>query len=151
LIRERLNAALKDAAENGDERAAATLRLVLAALKERDACARNAGAREGLSDAEIIALLREMIAQRRQEIARCEEQARLDTADQEAEEIAILERFLPQQMSGEQIDAAVDDAIRETGATRLKDTGRVIARLKERHGGEMDLARAKRHACQRLS
>lgn len=150
MIRERLSAALKDAAEAGEQRAVATLRLIQAALRERDHCAREAGAAEGLSDQEIRGMLRDMIAQRREEIARCEACARVDLAEQEAEEIGIIEQFLPRKMSEEEIGRAVDAAIAEVGATRLKDTGKVIAALKERYNGQMDFACAKRILQQRL-
>ncbi|HET6466809.1 MAG TPA: GatB/YqeY domain-containing protein [Geminicoccaceae bacterium] len=149
-MRDRLSGALKHATEAGDQRAAATLRLILTAIKERDHCAREAGAADGLSEAEIQAMLRRMVEQRREDITRCEECARVDVAEQEAEEIRIIERFLPQQMNEGQIASAVDAAIRDCGATRLKDTGRVIAALKERHCGQMDFGSAKRLLCERL-
>jgi uncharacterized protein YqeY len=95
-------------------------------------------------------MLRDMIEQRRCDIPRCEEAARVDQAEREAEEIAILERFLPPRMSANQTALAVDDTIRELGATKLKDTGRVIAALKERYSGQMDFATAKRLLCERL-
>ncbi len=150
MLRERLHAAFKDANERGDERALATLRLVLAALKERDHCSRSAGAAEGMADEDIRAMLRDMVEQRKAEIGRCECCAQLDLAEKEAEEIGILERFLPAPMSDSEIGAAVELAIRELGATRLKDTGRVIATLKERFNGQMDFTRAKRLLCERL-
>ena len=133
-----------------DSNSAATLRLVLAALKERDHCAREAGVAEELDDAAIEAMLRDMVAQREIDIARCEETARLDDAEQEAAEIEVLQQFLPQRMSDDEIDAAVDEMIGEVEARRLKDTGRVIAALKERYYGEMDFARAKRLVCRKL-
>jgi hypothetical protein len=145
-----LAGALKDAIDSGERRAAGTLRLIIAALKERDHCAREAGAADGISDAEIVAMLRDMIEQRRLEIPRCEKSARVDIAEQEASEIAIIEQFLPQPMSEGQIAGAVDTAIRELGASRLKDCGRVIAALKERYNGQMDFACAKRLVCERL-
>jgi uncharacterized protein len=150
LLRDRLQAALKDAAQNGDERAAATLRLVLTALQQRDHGSRESPGGEGLSDDAIIELLKTMVAQRRIEIGRCETHAHLDLAEQEAEEIRILERFLPPRMDEQQIGIAVDDAIKELGATRLKDAGRVIAALKERFNGQMDFSRAKQVLCRRL-
>ncbi len=150
MLRERLQAALKEASEKGDGRAAATLRLVLAALDERDRSAREAGGREEVDDAAIVAMLRKMIEQRRDEIARCEACARVEEAEREAEEIAVLERFLPPQMSEEEIARAVDAAIEELEARSLKDTGRVIAALKSRFNGHMDLGRAKRMVCERL-
>jgi uncharacterized protein YqeY len=141
---------MKDAAQSGDERAAATLRLVLTALQERERGARESGASASLPDAEIVALLRNMVAQRRTEIGRCETHAHLDLAQREAEEIGILERFLPPRMDEQQIGLAVEDVIKELGATRLKDAGRVIATLKERFDGQMDFGKAKRLLCSRL-
>lgn len=150
VLRDRLNAALKDAVETGEQRAVATLRLIQAALRERDHCAREAGEVEGLSDRDIRSMLRDMVEQRREEIARCEARARVDIAEQEAEEIGIIEQFLPPRMSEAEIGQAVDSAIADVGATRLKDTGKVIAALKERYNGQMDFACAKRLLCQRL-
>jgi uncharacterized protein YqeY len=150
VLRERLSAALKEAAEAGEQRAVATLRLILAAIRERDRVARKAGSAEGLGEAGIEAMLQDMVAQRRQEIARCETCARVERAEQEAQEIRVIEPFLPPRMSQAEIDAAVEAAITTLGATRLKDTGKVIAALKERYGGRMDFARAKRILCERL-
>jgi uncharacterized protein len=150
VIRERLNAALKDAAETGEPRALATLRLILAAVRERDHCAREAGSAEGLSDGEIRAMLQDMVAQRRGEITRCEACARIDLAQQEAEEIGVIEQFLPSRMSEKEIAHAVDTAIMALGAAKLKDTGKVIAALKRQYDGQMDFACAKRFVCQRL-
>ena len=133
-----------------DAKAASTLRLVMAALKERDHCAREAGVAEELDDPAIEAMLRDMVAQRELDIARCEQAARLDDAQQEAAEIEVLQQFLPQRMTDAEIAAAVDEMISEIGASRLKDTGRVIAALKERYYGEMDFARAKRLVCRKL-
>lgn len=150
MLRERLSGALKGAIDSGDERAAATLRLVLAAVKERDCCTGRTASADGISDDDIVVMLRDMVEQRRCYIPRCEETARLDQAQQEAEEIAILERFLPPRMSEGQTESAVDETIRELGATKLKDTGRVIAALKQRYNGQMDFGTAKRLLCQRL-
>ncbi len=150
MLRERLQAALREAGEKGDERAARTLRLVLAALDERERSAHEDGAEEPLDDEAILQLLREMIAQRRQEIERCEASARVEEAEREAEEIEILEHFLPAPMSPREIDEAVEEAIRDLGATSLKDAGRVLSALKARYNGRIDLARAKKLVCGRL-
>ncbi len=148
MLRERLASALREAP---DADTAGTLRLVLAALKERDHCARESGAAEELGDEAIEAMLRDMVEQRHGEILRCEEHARLEEAEQEAAEIGVLKQFLPKPMSDGEVDKAVDSMIDEVGATRLKDTGKVIAALKERYDGEMDFARAKRRVCARLA
>jgi uncharacterized protein YqeY len=91
-----------------------------------------------------------MVAQRRREIVRCEACARVDVAEQEAEEIGVIEQFLPPRMSQAEIDSAVETAIKDVGATKLKDTGKVIAALKQRYNGQMDFACAKRLLCERL-
>lgn len=148
VLRERLASALREAP---DADTAATLRLVMAALKERDHCAREAGTAEELDDGSIEAMLHDMVTQRQDEILRCEERARLEEAEQEAAEIGVLKQFLPRRMNESEVDAAVDGMIDEVGAKRLKDTGKVIAALKERYNGEMDFARAKRRVCTRLA
>jgi uncharacterized protein YqeY len=133
-----------------DQRAAGTLRLIQAALQERDHCARAAGADDGVSDVEIEAMLRDMIDDRLQHIPHCERTARVDLAEQESEEIAIIQQFLPARMSEPQVASAVEQVIGELGATKLKETGRIIAALKQRYDGQMDFAVAKRLLCQRL-
>ncbi len=148
MLRERLVTALREAP---DADTAGTLRLVLAALKERDHCARESGAAEELDDEAIEVMLRDMVQQRQGEILRCEEHARLEEAEQGAAEIGVLKQFLPKPMSDSEVDRAVDVMIDEVGATRLKDTGKVIAALKERYDGEMDFVRAKRRVCTRLA
>lgn len=156
VLRDRLNTAFKDANEAGDQRAASTLRLILTAIKERDLCAREAAGgggeagAEGVCDEQIRGMLAAMVDQRRREIQRCEECARLEMAEQEAEEIRVIERFLPPKMSEAETESAVGEAIAAIGASRLKDAGRVIAALKERYNGRMDFARAKRLLCARL-
>lgn len=150
MLRQRLQAALKEATERTDERTAAMLRLVLAAIKERDHCLRATGQAQAVGDEEIEELLREMVAQREAEIAKCESQARLEQAEQESQEIGILQSFLPPRLGEAETRAAVEDAIRAVGATKLKDTGKVIAWLKERHDGQMDFRLARRLLCERL-
>lgn len=142
MLRNRLNEALKEAMRTKDERSIATLRLILAALKDRDIAARTRGETEGISDDEILQMLQSMIKQRRESIALYEQGGRLELAEQEAEEIAVIERFLPKQMSDEEVEAAVGEVIRELGATNLKDMGRVMAALRERFAGRMDFGKA---------
>ena len=124
--------------------------LFSAAIKERDHCAREAGESEGVSDDEIRFMLTGMVDQRRREIQRCESCARLDFAEQEAEEIAVIERFLPARMSEPDTVHAVELAIARPRRRALKDAGRVIAALKERYNGQMDFACAKKLLCARL-
>lgn len=150
VIREQLEVALRDAGNRGDQRALATLRLVMTALNERDFCAREAGGSDGLDDEAILLMLRSMVEQRRQNIKRCEESARLDFAVQEEEEITVLERFLPPKLGPEATRQAVADVIEELGAASLKDTGKVMSALKGRHQGQMDFRHAKKLVCSML-
>ena len=119
-----------------------TVRLILAALKERDVAARGEGNAEGLADPEIARMLQGMIKQRRESIALYEQGNRPELAQQEKEEIAVIESFLPQQMSEDEIAAAAQAVIAETGAAGINDMGKVMAALRERHAGVMDFSRA---------
>lgn len=150
MLRDELQQALKSAAKTGDSRSAATLRLVLAALDQREREARAAGAKAALDDEAIRDLLRDMIAQRRADIRRCEACARLDEAEREAEEIRVLEQFLPVRLSADELEEAVRQAIEELDARSLKDAGRVMALLRERYNGRIDLGAAKKLVCARL-
>ena len=144
MLREQLADALRGADEGGDSRCAATVRLILAALKERDHAALAAGHPDGASDEDIRAMLADMVAQRQQEIVRCEQCGRLTLAEQEAEEIAIIESFLPEKMGDAAVARAVSDAIEATGARSLKDCGRVMGTLKNHYNGQMDFVLARR-------
>lgn len=150
MLRDRLNAALKDAMRAKDTRRLTTLRLILAAIKDRDIAARSDG-REGLDDQAISELLAKMIKQRQDSIKAYEEGGRLDLVEQEREEIAIIQEYLPPQMSEEDVQQVVTDAIAEVGAQGIKDIGRVMAVLKERYAGQMDFAKASAAVRARLS
>ena len=141
-MREAFTERLKAAMRTKDTRTLSTVRLVLAALKERDVAARTAGNPEGIADSEILRLLQAMVKQRRESIALYRQGNRPELAQQEEEEIAIIESFLPRQMSDAEITAAAKEAIADTGAAGVKDMGRVMAALRERHAGSIDLARA---------
>ncbi len=152
VLRERIEAAYRQARDQGDERTAATLRLLLTALEERErAAAEGGGDEEALDDRAVERLVREMIDQRRADIARCESEVRLDEAAREAEEISVLERFLPPRMDPERLAATVEEAIRETGARSIRDAGRVMAWLKSRYDGQIDPLMAKRLVTRRLA
>jgi uncharacterized protein len=141
-VRGRLEEALRTATLSRNQRAMSTLRLILAALRDRDIAERSKGNLPGLSDEQIVALLHSMVKQRRESIKLYETGGRQDLAQQEAEEIAIIEQFMPPQMSDAEVDEAVSAIIVETDAKTLKDMGRVMAVLRERYAGRMDLARA---------
>ncbi|SOD88973.1 GatB/YqeY domain-containing protein [Caenispirillum bisanense] len=142
MMRTRLQEALKEAMRSKDARAVATVRLILAALKDRDIAARTKGQMDGISDDEILSMLQSMIKQRRESIQLYEQGGRLELAEQEAEEITVIERFLPRQMDEAEAAAAVEAAIADLGATGLKDMGRVMTELRERHAGQMDFGKA---------
>lgn len=151
MLRTRLNEALKEAMRAREERATATVRLILAALKDRDIAARTRGVSDGVPEDEIHQMLQSMIKQRRESIALYEQGGRLELAEREAEEIAIIERFLPKQMSDEEVAAAVAGTIQDIGAANLKDMGRVMTALRERFAGRMDFGKASQAVKAQLS
>ena len=142
MLRQAFSDRLKEAMKARDSRTVSTVRLILAGLKERDVAARGQGNLNGLSEAEIQRMLQTMIKQRRESIALYRQGNRPDLAQQESEEIAVIESFLPRQLDESEIEAAAKAAIDETGATTVKDLGKVMAVLRERHASVIDLGRA---------
>ncbi len=142
MLRARLNDSLKEAMKAKEARRVSTLRMVMAALKDRDIAARTEDSREGVPDDEVLQMLSKMVKQRRDSIAAFEQGGRPELAAVEAEEIAIIEEFLPRQMAEAEVKAAAAAVIAELGAAGPKDMGRVMAALKERHAGQMDFGRA---------
>ena len=142
MLRQAFRDRLKDAMKARDPRAVSTVRLILAGLKERDVAARGEGNPDGLSEAEIQRMLQTMIKQRRELIALYRQGNRPDLAQQESEEIAVIETFLPRQLDESEIEAAAKAAIEETGAATVKHLGKVMAVLRERHAGVIDLGLA---------
>jgi hypothetical protein len=151
MLRTRLSDALKTAMKGKDAPTVSTLRLIMAALKDRDIAARGKGNKDGIPEEEILGLLQSMIKQRRDSIALYEKGGRMELAQQEAEEIAIIEEYLPQQMSDDDIAAAIDAVIEDAGAATLKDMGKVMAGLKEKHAGSMDFSMASAIVKERLT
>ena len=142
MLRARLNDSLKEAMKAKEARRVSTLRMVMAALKDRDIAARTEDSREDVPDDEVLQMLSKMVKQRRDSIAAFEQGGRPELAAVEAEEIAIIEEFLPRQMAEAEVKAAAAAVIAELGAAGPKDMGRVMAALKERHAGQMDFGRA---------
>ena len=142
MLRQAFSDRLKEAMKARDSRTVSTVRLILAGLKERDVAARGQGNLDGLSEAEIQRMLQAMIKQRRESIALYRQGNRPDLAQQESEEIAVIESFLPRQLDESEIEAAAKAVIDETGATTVKDLGKVMAVLRERHASVIDLGRA---------
>ena len=142
MLRPRLSDALKDALKSKDQIGLSTVRLILAALKDRDIAARGKGNMDGISEEEILGLLQGMIKQRQESIVLYEKGGRCELAEQERGEIVVIERFLPKQMGEDEVAKAVREAISETGAQSLKDMGKAMAALKGRYAGQMDFAKA---------
>jgi uncharacterized protein YqeY len=142
MLRAEITAALKTAMLAKEERAVATIRMIMAKLKDLDIAARPKGNADGIKDDEILSMLQGMIKQRRESIALYEKGNRADLVKQESEEIAVIERFLPAQMDEAAIKSAIDAAVTASGAASIKDMGKVMAELKKAYTGQMDFAQA---------
>lgn len=141
MLRDDINSALKDAMKSADKRRVSTLRLINAAIKDRDIEARGQG-KAALTDDDLLGLMQKMIKQRQESLDIYEKAGRTDLVTQEREEIEIISAYLPRQMSEEEARAAIAAAIRESGAASMKDMGKVMGLLRERHAGKLDFAKA---------
>jgi uncharacterized protein YqeY len=141
VLRDDINKALTGAMKTKNERTVSTLRMVNAALKNADIEARGTG-KPPLGDAELLSLLQKMIKQRQESVLLYEKGGRADLVKQEQEEIAIISGYLPKQMSEAEVAAAIDSAIAETGASSMKDMGKVIGSLRGQYAGQMDFGKA---------
>ncbi|MDA5194979.1 GatB/YqeY domain-containing protein [Govanella unica] len=142
MLRDQLQTAMKDALRNKESRRLTTVRMILAGIKDKDIAARGEGSSTPIADAGILELLAKMIKQRQDSIKMYEDGARPDLAAIEREEMAVIQDFLPQQLSDAEIDAAAAAAVAEIKPEGPKDMGRVMAWLKERYAGQMDFAKA---------
>ncbi|MFZ0846643.1 MAG: GatB/YqeY domain-containing protein [Pseudolabrys sp.] len=141
MLRDDINKALTEAQKAKNERAVSTLRMVNATLKNADIEARGVS-KPALGDAEVLAILQKMIKQRQESVEMYKKGARADLVKQEEEEIAIISAYLPKQMSDADVAAAIDAAIKETGAAGMKDMGKVIGALRGKYAGQMDMGKA---------
>ncbi len=141
-MQERFTEALKEAVKNQDKIRISTLRLITAAIKDRDIAARGADRGDGVSDEQVLEILAKMVKQRQEAAATYEEAGRLELAEQERAEILVIEEFLPAQLSDDEIQNAVNEAIAQTGAESLKDMGKVMGALKGKYAGQMDFGKA---------
>lgn len=141
-IREEFTTALKEALKNKDQVAMSTIRLITAAMKDRDIAARGSGNEECIADAEILSMMQSMIKQRQESSKTYTEAGRPELAERELAEIKVIEKFLPQQMSEEETGLAIDKIITETGAASIKDMGKVMNQLKTKYAGQLDMAKA---------
>ncbi len=140
-MRDTITAALKEATKAQNKRRLSTLRLVSAAIQNRDIAARTAGT-ERATDAELLELLAKMIKQREESRDIYAKADRPELATQEAEEIVVIGEFLPQQLSDRETEKAIAEAMAEAGAASLKDMGKVMAALKSRYAGQMNFGKA---------
>jgi uncharacterized protein len=141
VLRDDINKALTEAMKAKNERAVSTLRMVNSALKNADIEARGGG-KPPLTDADVLPLLQKMIKQRQESVELYKKGARADLVKQEEEEIAIISGYLPKQMSDDDMKAAIEAAVKETGAAGMKDMGKVIGILRGKYAGQMDMAKA---------
>jgi uncharacterized protein len=142
MLRPKFTDALKTAMLAKDERTTGTIRMIMAKLKDADIAARPKGLADGIPDAEIASLLQGMIKQRRESIELYKQGKRDDLVKQESDEIAVIERFLPKQMSDDEIKAAIAKIVAATGAAGIKDMGKVMGELKKAYAGQMDFSKA---------
>ena|ERR1700712_16849 len=141
-LRERINDSVKEAMKAKDAKRLGTLRLINAAIKDRDIAARTADSRELLGDDDLLGLLAKMIKQREDSVAAFDAGNRPEMAQNERDEIALIREFMPKQMSPEETKAAVAAVIADVGAASIKDMGKVMNALKERYAGQMDFGKA---------
>jgi hypothetical protein len=142
-LREKINDGLKEAMKSGDKRRVSTLRLMNSAIKDKDINSRTEGHASGLTpDAGLTELFAKMVKQRQESIAVYEQGGRPELAEAEREEIAIIQGFMPKQLSDDEAKAAVAEVIKTVGAASVKDMGKVMAELKAKYAGQMDMAKA---------
>ena len=142
ILRDRIKAELKEAMKARERRKTATLRLISAALKDRDIAARTKGVQDGIDETQILGMLQTMVKQREESIDHYEQGGRLELAEQEREEIAIITDFLPPRLDEAAMEAAIGSVIDELGAASIKDMGRTMAELRQRYAGQMDFGKA---------
>jgi len=137
-LRSRINAAMKQAMKDKSTERLSTIRLINAAIKDRDIAARTEGKENGVGDGEVLAILAKMTKQRQESAKTYEEAGRLDLSERELSEIKVIEEFLPRQLTDDEIHAALADAIDKVGAESIRDMGKVMAALKSKYAGQMD-------------
>ena len=140
-LRDRLSTSLKDAMRAKDATRLLTLRLINAAIKDRDIDARAEGNEAGVSDDALLAILSKMVKQRQESARAYEEGGRLELAEEELSEITIVEEFLPRQLSAEETAKAIADAVSESGASSIRDMGKVMGVLKDKYTGQLDFGK----------
>ncbi|CUJ86649.1 GatB/YqeY domain-containing protein [Shimia thalassica] len=140
-LREQINTALKQAMRDRAAERLSTLRLISAAIKDRDIAARGEGNEDGVGEAEVLQILSKMVKQRQESARTYEEGGRLDLAERELNEITVIEEFLPKQLGDAEVEKAITDAIAEVGASSIRDMGKIMGALKSKYTGQMDFGK----------
>ncbi len=150
-MRDKLNSTLREAIKAKDDIRVSTLRLILAAIKDRDIAARSEDRRDGVTDDEILQILTKMVKQRQESSQIYEGAGRLDLSKRERQEIEVIRKFLPRQLDREEIRSACCNVVNEMEASGLKDMGKCMGVLKERYAGQMDFGKASNFVKELLS
>ncbi len=140
--RQEFNTALKEAMKNKDMAAVSTIRLIIAALKDRDVAARTSGNPAGVSEEEMLSMLQTMLKQRAESIAIYKKNNREDLAAKEEAEVVIIKRFLPEPLEGDELDKVIDELIAANDAQSIKDMGKIMGALKTDYAGRVDMSKA---------
>lgn len=141
-LREEFKIRLKESLKSKNQIAMSTIRLIMAALKDRDITARGQGNPDGISDDEILSMLQSMIKQRRESIKMYRDAGREELAVQEENEIEVIQEFLPKQLDDTEVASVIDTIIKETGAENIRDMGKVMGVLKSKYAGQVDMGKA---------
>ena len=141
-LRSRINTAMKQAMKDKSTERLSTIRLINAAIKDRDIAARTEGKENGVADDEVLAILAKMTKQRQESAKTYEEAGRLDLSERELSEIKVIEEFLPTQLSEDEINSAVESVIKEVGASSIRDMGKVMGELKKKYSDTLDFSLA---------
>ncbi len=149
--RDNINAAMKEAMKNKDMERLAAIRLIIAAMKDKDVASRTDGRNDGIDESALLSMLQSMIKQRTESAKIFRENNRPELAEKEEGEIAVIESFLPKQLSDDEVAAIIADIIAKTGAAGIKDMGKVMAELKANYAGQLDMGKAGGVIKQKLS
>ncbi len=149
--REKIQDAMKEALKNKDMERLAAIRLIVAAMKDKDVASRTDGRNDGISESDLMSMLQSMIKQRTESAKIYRENNRPELADKEDKEIAVIESFLPAQMSDDEVAKVIGDIIAAIGAAGMKDMGKVMAELKAKYAGQLDMGKAGAVIKQKLS
>ena len=142
MLRDEISSALKSSMKEKDPVAVSTLRLIQAAIKDRDIAARSKGVDDGISDDQILQVLQTMVRQRHESIEMYKRGNRDELAEREAQEIKVIQGFMPRQLNETETEAAIDEVVAATGAKSIKDMGKAMGALRERYAGQIDFGKA---------